>query len=175
MSARAHVLASRWPRVESQSPEILEAARRALRTQSNQELQVAKDGFSNLKRHFSAREEETRLSVRDQAILRNCFMAEAETFREMDLLEEAAVAYQTIELRYMNEPLALEAILNRAGCIRDLGRNNEANLLVRQASIVLNRIPKDWDDRFEEMTRFDRNGWQQYLTWMAGRIAAGGA
>ncbi|KAA1260265.1 hypothetical protein LF1_28040 [Rubripirellula obstinata] len=175
MSARSHVLAAQLPEAESESPGILEAARRSLRTQVDQELQIAMDGFSNLKRHLLAREDEVRLSPKEKAMLRNCFMSEAEMLREMDRLEEAAQAYRTVELRYMNQPIALEAILHRANCVRQLGRSEEADLLVRQASVVLDRIPESWNGRFQEITRFDRNGWQQYLTWMNGRAAARGA
>ena len=170
LSARAHVLSSQWPHLESQSPELLEAARRALRTQAEQELQIARDGFVQLKRHLIAREDESRLPPKEQSLVRNCFMAEAETLRALDRHAEAADVYRAIELRYMNEPLALEAILNRAACARELGRKSEAELLLRQAGVVLDRIPGEWDGRFEEMTRFDRNGWQQYLTWMNNRI-----
>ncbi|TWT53002.1 Tetratricopeptide repeat protein [Rubripirellula amarantea] len=172
LSARAHVMASRWPREESQSPEILEAARRSLRTQADQELNIAYAGFSDLKRHLASREEEVRLPAKEQMILRNCSLAEAETLREMGRLDEAATAYRAVELRYMNEPIALEAILGRANCAKELGRLEEADLLVQQANVVLGRIPDDWNGRFEETTRFDRRGWQEYLTWMNSRISS---
>ena len=175
LSARSHVLAAHLPEAESESPGILDAARRSLRTQMEQELQIALDGFSNLKRHLLSREDEGRLSPKESSMLRNCFMSEAEMLREMGRLEEASQAYRTIESRYINQPLALEAILHRAGCVRLLGRTNEADLLVRQASVVLSRIPDSWDDRFDEITRFDRNGWQQYLSWMNSQVAARGA
>jgi hypothetical protein len=75
----------------------------------------------------------------------------------------------------MNEPPALEAILGRASCLRDLGRPQEADLLIRQAGVVLQRIPNEWNDRFAETTRYDRNGWEQLLTWMNDRIDNSGA
>lgn len=174
MSAQAHVLASRWPRLESESPEILEAAKRSLRAQADQELEIAIDGFVRLQKKLVAREEELRLPPKDQAILRNCFMGEADVLREMGRLDEAATVYRGIELRYMNEPLALEAIMGRARCAADLGRSRESNQLMRQAAIVLQRIPQEYDDRFAETTRFDREGWQEYLGWMNERIRNGG-
>lgn len=175
MSARAHVLAAELPRTESKSPGILESARRSMKSRVDQELQIAIDGFSNLKRHLLAREEDSRLPPKELRMLRNCFMAEAEMLRAMERLEEAAQAYRTVELRYINEPLVLEAILNRAACVRGLGRQSEADLLIRQASVILDRIPKTWDGRFDETTRFDRNGWQQYLAWMTRRLNDGNA
>ena len=170
LSARAHVLSSHWPLLESQSPEILESARRVLRSQADHELQVAYEGFETVKRHLIEREEAARLPPKEQRILRNCFMAEAQTLKEMSKLDEAATAFRAVELRYLNEPLALEAILARADCVRKLGRSNEANLLIQQAGVVLAQISPDWDDRFAETTRFDRQGWQQYLGWMTNRL-----
>jgi tetratricopeptide (TPR) repeat protein len=175
LSARAHVLAAELPRTESKSTGILESARRSMKNRVDQELKIAKDGFSNLKRHLLTREEDSRLPPKELRMLRNCFMAEAEMLRSMDRLEEAAQAYRTIELRYINEPLVLEAILNRAACVRGLGRQSEADLLIRQASVILERIPETWDGRFDETTRFDRNGWQQYLAWMTRRMNNGNA
>ncbi|TWU57509.1 tetratricopeptide repeat protein [Rubripirellula reticaptiva] len=174
-AARAHSLAADWPRIEAESPEILEAAKRSLRTQADQELQIGLDGFINLRQYLLSREEESRLPRDQEAILRNCFLAEAESLRRMTHLEDAATAYRAAELRYLNEPTALEAILGRAGCLRELGRDQESKLLIRQASVVLGRIPAEWDDRFAETTRFDRNGWEQYLTWMNSRPETSGA
>jgi len=93
----------------------------------------------------------------------------------MEQLEDAAAAYRAVELRYMNEPPALEAILGRASCLKGLGRPQEADLLIRQAGVVLQRIPDEWDDRFAETTRYDRDGWEQLLAWMNNRIDNNGA
>ncbi len=174
LSSRAHVMSSKWPRIESQLPEILDAARRTLRNQADQKLQTALDGFARLQRHLSRREEERRLPEMEQSILRNCLLAEADVLRELDRPDEAASAYRAVELRFMNEPPALEAILGRAACAKQLGRPREADMLIRQASVVLQRIPSEMDNRFAETTRYDRSGWEQLLGWMNQRITAGG-
>jgi hypothetical protein len=93
----------------------------------------------------------------------------------MNRLEDAASAYRAVELRYINEPPALEAILGRATCAKELGRGREADMLVRQAGVVLQRIPNEWNDRFAETTRYDREGWEQLLGWMNQRIENSGA
>lgn len=170
LAGRARLLAAQWPRIEAESPETLEAAKRSLQAQSEQELQIALDRFVDLRRQLVAREEEARLPPHQDAILRNCFMAEADTLREMNRLDEAIDAYRVVELRYINEPTSLEAILGRSGCAKDLGRRRESDLLVKQASVVLSRIPAEWNERFAELTRFDREGWEDYLTWMNSRI-----
>ena len=43
-------------------------------------------------------------------------------------------------------------------------------MLIRQASVVLQRIPNEWNGRFSETTRFDRDGWEDLLGWMNQRI-----
>jgi tetratricopeptide (TPR) repeat protein len=167
-------MSAHWSRLESQSPEILDAARRTLRAQAEQELKTALDGFVNLRQHLAGRDEEQPLPADGQAILRNCMMAEADVLRDMNRFEEAASAYRAVELRYINEPPALEAIIGRASCARRLGRPQEANKLIRQARVVLQRIPSEWDGRFEQITRHDRAGWQALLAWMNQRIDSDG-
>jgi hypothetical protein len=173
MSARTHILASRWPRIESESPEILDAARRALRTRADAQLQVALDGFNQLRQHLLSREDERGLPRREQQLLRNCYVAEADVLREMGRLDAAAIAYQAIEVRYMNEPTSLEAIIGRASCMRELGRTEDANSLIQLANVVLGRIPQEWDGKFEQTTRYDRSGWEELLGWMNDRISDG--
>ncbi len=170
LSARAHVLASQWPRIESRSPEILEAAKRALRARAETELNTALKGFEDLRKHLAGREEEHRLPDKAQSMLRNCFLSEADTLREMDRLEDAAMAYRAASQRYMNEPSALEAILGQARCVKELGRDQESDRLIRQANVILQRIPNEWNGRFAETTRFDRKGWEQLLSWMNNRL-----
>ena len=179
LSARTHVLAAEWPRVEAQSPEILDAARRALRARIESELQTAFDSFQSLRKHLIRREEEHRLPEKQQAMLRNCFLAEADTLREMaeadtvrdpQRWKEAADTYRAVSLRYMNEPTALEAILGQSRCAKEMGQDQEAELLIRRANVVLQRIPNEWNGRFAEVTRFDRNNWEKLLTWMTSRL-----
>ena len=174
LAARAHVMSAQWPRLESESGDVLDAARRSLRTRADKSLKRALDGFTFLRKHLSDAEEEHRLSEREQAMLRNCLMAEADTLHEMNELEEAADAYRTVSLRYMNEPPALEAILGQSRCMKELGYLRESDALIQQAEVVLQRIPAEWDDRFDDMTRYDRAGWEKLLTWMNGRIKTAG-
>ena len=164
--ARTHVLASQWPQYEAESPDILDAARRSLRAKIDSELKAALDGFAVLKQHLLEREETDRLSPSAETMLLNCYLSEADTLRELNMLDDAATAYRAMSLRYMNEPPALEAILGQARCVRDMGRDREADLLIRQAAIVLERIPEQYDEEFEKITRYNREGWQQLLTWM---------
>ena len=173
LAARANVMASQWPRVEAASTQILDAARRSLRAKADQSLQKALDGFVKLRTYLAIREEDQRLRNGELAMLRNCYLAEGDVLRRMGKLDEAAAVYQAVELRYMNEPPALEAILGRVAIAREQGKLREADMLIRQANLVLQRIPAEWDDRFAEMTRYDREGWETFVGWMNDRLAAG--
>lgn len=174
LAARARVMASTCPRIESQLPETLDAARRPLRRQGEKYLQQALEGFVDLHRYLSQQQEEQRLRDNEQLILRNCMLAEADVLSDLNRWEEAADAYRAVELKYMNEPSALEAILGRFACAKKMGLSSEAERLIRQANVVLNRIPADLDNRFSETTRYDRRGWEQFLGWMNQRLNAGG-
>ena len=168
-------MSAHWPRLESQSEEVLHSARRTLLAKSERKLQTALDGFVRLRRHLIDREEEKRLRQSEHSILRNCLLAEADVLREMSRWEDASSAYRTVELRFMNEPPALEAILGRARCAKKLGRAYEANRLIQQAMVVLQRIPPEMNERFAKTTRYDRSGWEQLLGWMNQRGSTSGA
>lgn len=170
LTARTHRMAAQWPNLESQSPEILNAAQRALRAKADAALQSALDEFTRLANHLAERDADEPLAEKEQTMLRNCLMGQADTMRMLDRYKDAAEAYQAISLRYMNQPTALEALLAQARCAKALGRKQESELLIRQANLVLQRIPDEWDPRFEEMTRYDREGWEKLLAWMTGRI-----
>ena len=57
--------------------------------------------------------------------------------------------------------------------MRKIGRVREADLLIRQANVVLGRIGTQWDDEFDMVTRYDRAGWERYLAWMVERLDQG--
>jgi hypothetical protein len=166
LHARASKLAAVWPKLESESPQALDAAKRQLRLQADQYLSTAMTAFINLRRDLSSREEEQALTPSQQAMLRNCYVEEADTLYELGKYDQAAEAFRAVSLRYMNEPTALEAMLGQSRCLQQLNRPREARLIIRQAAVVLSRIPPDADTRFTETTRYDRKRWQELLTWL---------
>jgi hypothetical protein len=166
LNARAHRLAAIWPQLEAESADALDAAKRQLRQQADQHLVAALSGFTSLRRDLATREEEQALSHAQQAMLRNCYLAEADTLLELNRFEPAAEAFRAVSLRYMNEPPALEAMLGQARCLRELKRPREARMVIRQALVVLSRIPAEEDDQFLKTTRYDRKRWQELLGWL---------
>ena len=174
LAAQARRLAARLPLLEAESAEITAVDRRRSRLASAGELRAALEHYRRLRVHLEARIEEGadegRLPPFESALLRNALVGEADTLFELNQFDEAATVYGSITLRYMNEPLALEGILGHAQCLRRLGRDQEADSRIRQATLVLRRIPDEWNDRFQEVTRYSRNEWDRFLAWMNGRI-----
>lgn len=168
--ARAQLLASRLPEAEMDNPEMLDAAQRDLRQKANRLRQSSLDRFSTMVRFMDAQQRDEDLSDKQQAILRNSLLGQADTLKSMGRYAEAADAYRDMSLRYMSEPPALEALLGQSRMARLLGRDREADLLINQAVVVLDRIGAQWDDRFDEMTRFDREDWRNFLSWMTSRL-----
>ncbi len=166
LSAKAHRMAAIWPRLESEQVNSLDAAKRQLRVQSDQHLSTALTGFITLRRDLATREEERALTTDQQAMLRNCYIGEADTLFELERFEEATEAFRAVSLRYMNEPVSLEAMLGQSRCLSALKRPREARLVIRQAAIVLGRIPPDVDEQFLTTTRYDRKRWKELLTWL---------
>ncbi len=173
LRSQAHVMASKWPQEEAESPEILDAARRALRAESDAELEFAREGFEALSRYLSKVQEERRLSTSSESLLRNSLIFEADTLRAMKRWDDAIAAYRAISVRYMSEPIALEAMLGHARCAKILGRSREAEGLVRQAAVVLQRMQPEYDAALASTTRYDRAGWEKLLTWMTNRFSSG--
>lgn len=166
LHARAHKIAAIWPQLEANSAETLDAAKRQLRQQATQHLTAALAGFISLRRDMAQREEEQSLNDAQRAMLRNCYVAEADTLFELQRYEQAADAFRAVSLRYMNEPPALEAMLGQSRCLRQLNRNREARLVIRQAAVVLSRIPPEAEDQFVKTSRYDRKRWQELLAWL---------
>lgn len=164
--ARCHRLSAHWSKIKAGTPGMLDAARRAARQRGEDELVQALAGFAKLRSLYENYEEEHRLDINEDTMLRNCMISEADTLLALNRLNEAETAYRSISLRYRDEPIALEAFLGQVECARKLGRNREAELLVQQALVVLDRIPPDLEPQFETMTRFDRREWGLYLNWM---------
>lgn len=175
LSARTHRIAAQIPIIEAEGPDTTTLDRRRSRLAAANELRAALDRYVGLRNHLEQRLDEqgndARLPSYELALLRNCLIGEADTLFELERLDEAAAAYGSVTLRYMNEPLALEGILGHAQCLRRLGRQREADSRIRQASLVLRRIPDEWNGRFEEITRYSRGEWDRLLQWMNGRIA----
>lgn len=164
--ASANRLAAVLPEQEARQPDTLDVTRRGLIKKREGYLNTAIDNYRKIRTELSRIEDERELGPSEQSMRQIALLGEADTLFDLGLYEESADAYRTISLRYMNEPPALEAMLGQARCLRSLKKDRDARLVIRQAVTVLNRIPAEWDGRFAETTRYDRQGWQSLLAWM---------
>ncbi|MCR9207353.1 MAG: hypothetical protein NXI28_03925 [bacterium] len=171
--ARGHLLTAELPEVELESTELQDTARRGLSQKANAGRQAALDQFAMLSNYLQNQQRDSDLSDKQRALLRNSLIGQADTLRDMGRFAEAADAYRDMALRYMNEPASLEAFLGQSQMMRKIGRVREADLLIRQANVVLGRIGAQWDDEFDMVTRYDRAGWERYLAWMVERLDQG--
>jgi tetratricopeptide (TPR) repeat protein len=169
LAAEAHRLAAYWPGIQAADPDTLQSARNQLNQLRAAELARANAGYNRLRNllgnEMSSRDE---LLPWEQAMLRNCFMGVADTLFEMNDIAAAATAYQKASQEFMNEPLALEALMQQSRCYEKLGKLEEAKKIYKQAAVILDRIPTEEDHRFAQTTRYDRKDWIELLNWLQG-------
>ncbi len=115
-------------------------------------------------RILNQRQEREPLTPLEQAILRNSYFAVASAMVDLGRYEDAIRAYATATNRYQHAPEVLEAFVQIAGCYRRLNRPREARGTVRQAQVVLNRLPEKAP--YEQATNFSRKQWVELLDWM---------
>lgn len=165
--ARSYRLAAKTPEtiVKSQ-PDLVDSARRGLLQQRREMLEKALEEFRNLHTAINQRSESYGTSEELMSLTRNCYFGEADALYDLARWEEAIVAYRNVASRYLNQPEALEALVQLAQCHRKLGREFEAKKTLTQAEQVLRRIPADQDERFVAYTRASRPEWEQLIGWL---------
>jgi TolA-binding protein len=144
----------------------VESVRRQLLQQRRALLETALDEFQALHTELTAKQEVEGLTDQDKSILRNSYFGEADALFELGRYEEAILAYRNVGNRFLNQPEALEALIQIAQCQRRLGQNEMAKRTLVQAEQVLKRIPADFDPKFPLLTRSSRADWQQLIAWM---------
>jgi tetratricopeptide (TPR) repeat protein len=104
------------------------------------------------------------------AMLRNCYMLEGTVLFDLGKYDpakykEAIEAYSNVASLYPDEPFVLETFVQIANCWRRLSENEKARGSIRQAQIVLNRLPADAD--FASATALNREEWRMMLADMS--------
>ncbi|MEM9825649.1 MAG: tetratricopeptide repeat protein [Planctomycetota bacterium] len=174
-AADAHRYAATQAQIQASQPDMLEAARRNLLSDAEMHIRAALNGFALLSKHLIIRQDDGRLDELQSRLLRNSLMGQGDLLRDLGEYDEAAKAYRVTELRYINTPISLEAMMRRSDCLRRLGRDDQANLLIRQADAALARITPQYDELFAQVTRYNRQQWQDYLGWLANQIQTPGS
>lgn len=163
LAADAHRQAARWPEVRL-STAAVETQRDDLVAQRTGHLEAAAPAYAQLIASLNREEEQRELTEFERAILRNCYFARAHVLYDLEQYPEAVEAYSTASNRYQSEPEALEALVQIARCYRQMDRPSDARGTLKQARIVLGRMPENAD--FKRTTRQDRQEWERTLDWM---------
>jgi len=164
---RAYSSAAKFPKQVLASGQVtIDAMRRRLALERRQLLESALTAFRNLRQAMDESPEINEAPQNSQSLLRNCFFGEADVLFELDMFEEAIAAYRNVGNRFMNEPEALEALVQIAECYRAIGQEEQARRSLLQAEQMLSRIPAEADARFTTVTRADRAQWKQLLDWL---------
>lgn len=164
---RAYRAAARFPKQMLDSGRVtIDSVRRKLLVDRRQLLESSLAGYRDLREALGEAQDLMHAPEGTQALLRNCYFGEADVLFELGQYEEAIAAYRNVGNRFMNEPEALEALVQIAECFRQLGQEDQAKRTLTQAEQLLNRIPPEADARFKAVTRADRARWQQLLVWL---------
>lgn len=141
---------------------LVDSARRQLQKQSREHLERALQNYIDIREELF-RQQSPRNKSQQDSIVRNCYFGEADILFDLERWGEAATAYRAAAGRYMNQPSAIEALVQMANCHFKQGTNEEGKKILVQAEQVLNRIPAEFDPQFEELTRASRDGWRGIL------------
>lgn len=150
--------------LEKAEADTIETARVAHLKQVQQYLTAAIEHYEDSQRMLNRQQEREELTPLEQSILRNSYFAMGMALVDLGRYEDAIRAYSTATNRYQHTPEVLEAFVQIAGCYRRLNRPMEARGTVRQAKVVLNRLPESAP--YEQATNFSRRQWVELLDWM---------
>jgi tetratricopeptide (TPR) repeat protein len=149
---------------EKAKGDTIETARVAHLKQVQQYLTAAIEHYEDAQRILNRRQEREELTPLEQGILRNSYFAVGTSLVDLSRYEEAIRAYSTATNRYQHAPEVLDAFVQIAGCYRRLNKPLEARGTVRQAKVVLNRLPEKAP--YEQATNMSRKQWVDLLDWL---------
>ncbi|QDS86750.1 hypothetical protein EC9_09240 [Rosistilla ulvae] len=166
LAAQAHRYAAHWPKLRAEMADTLDSSRREQNLIHSNHLAAAAQTFRQLRSDLNSVNDDGALTDMEQAMLRNCYLGEADALFGLQKFEDAITSYSATINRFINEPIALEAMVQQSRCFDALDRQSDVQRILKQAQQILDRIPPEYDDLFAQTTRYDRAGWSQYLQWM---------
>ena len=166
LMAEAYRAAAKEPE-ELLKSDTIQTARVAHMRQMQQLLAGALNQYIEIRKILNRRQEMSKLTTLESAILRNCYFAQGATLYNLRRYEEAIEAYSTATNRYQHTPEVLAAFLQISDCYRRLGKRLAARGNIERAKLVLSRFPEDVD--FATTTNFTREQWKDLLD-LYGRL-----
>jgi hypothetical protein len=169
--AKAYQLAAYWPEILlKESRTANEDSTLTLKNQRKELLVKSRTTFRKLRQELLSESNVRVSSLNSNDLLRNSYFGEADIYFYEDDFEDARIAYEEASSRFMNEPESLEARKQIALCYRKLGKIQDCRRTLEMARDLLQRIPKEKDNRFKMVTPYDRAGWDAYLNNMIVEI-----
>jgi tetratricopeptide (TPR) repeat protein len=121
--------------------------------------------FENVQRNVTLRTHDIHSDPLMGTMLRNCYMLEGTVLFDLGQYKDAIEAFSNVSSLYPDEPFVLETFVQIANCWRRLDRTDNARGAVRQAQIVLERLPANAD--FASTTVLSRQEWGMLLANMS--------
>lgn len=160
LAAEAHRRSVAAPRARLEITTIQDT-RLSLISRIRRELMAANSLLTDLIAELEAKRSAGSLNPNQDDLLRNSYFARGGVNFELEDYRTAADSFEAAALRYLSEPMALDAFVNLAACNEQLGNRNEAIGNLEQAKAVLAGLPEDAD--FSQTTNFERFQWAKHL------------
>lgn len=128
-------------------------------------LNTALSQFEEVQRTITLRTHDIHNDPLTGTMLRNCYMLEGSVLFDLGRYKDAIEAYSNVSSLYPDEPFVLETFVQISNCWRRLNRHDNARGAVRQAQIVLDRLPAESD--FASTTVLNRDEWRMVLANMS--------
>jgi len=109
----------------------------------------------------------------EKVLQRNTLFGLGDTADRLGEYNTALDAYTAAANRFQSEPVALMAYFQMAGVYRKLGQPDQARQMLRQAQLVLERLPDD--PAFTQTTPFARTEWVQLLERQLAELTSTGS
>ncbi len=166
-TAKAYQLAADWPKLLLLENRIAnEDTIAKWKSEHKELLKQSRSTYGKLRQEITAVQDSLRSTPNIESYLRNSFFGEADLLYEAGEYEEALAAYRDAANRFINEPESLEAMTQISNCQKQLGRIGDSRRTLEMAKDFLQRIAPEKEARFKAVTSHDRQGWEQYITWM---------
>lgn len=161
-----YLLADSYRRIGLQLREQLSASQvRHIRLSRMQESQTAFQKalaqYRELLNILSRTQINRPLTPWEKVLLRNTLFGMGESASRLGDHTAALEAYTAVANRFQSEPVALMAYFQMARVYRELGQPEQTRQMLRQAQLVLNRLPDD--PSFTKTTPFARTEWVRLL------------
>lgn len=129
--------------------------------ESQSAFQKALAEYKELLNRLSRQQIDRPLNPWEKVLLRNTLFGMGDAASRLGHYDAALEAYTAVANRFQSEPVALVAYVQMASVYRELAQPDRARQILRQAQLVLNRLPED--PSFTKTTPMARSEWVRLI------------